>query len=322
MPTNSPAALGIGIAISSALAFGATGPFAKSLIDAGWTPETVVLIRIAGAALVLTPFAVRAWLRVRDQLDASDGRSMLAYGIVAVAGVQLCFFNAVDHLPVSVALLIEYLAPVLLVIGSSIVTRSLPSRLVAAGATIATAGLVPVLDLKVDGGLDPAGIAWALAAALCLSTYFVLTARSNSHLPQTLLIWAGCVVGTVVVVLTSVSGIMTLHRGNTSVVLADQTFSWIVSALFLIVVATVIAYLSGMLAIRLLGNRRASFVALTEVLFAALSSWLLLGETLSIFQAMGAVLVIAGVVMVQRGASAPEKVAVPDTVPDREPIAR
>ena len=104
-----PAALGIGVAIVSALAFGATGPFAKSLIDAGWTPETVVLVRILGAAVVLTPFAIRAWLAARADLGARDARSMLAYGIVAVAGVQLCFFNAVDHLPVSVALLIDCL---------------------------------------------------------------------------------------------------------------------------------------------------------------------------------------------------------------------
>lgn len=322
---NRTATLGLSIAIASALAFGATGPFAKSLIDAGWSPETVVLVRIAGAALVLTPFAVRAWLGVREQLGADDGRAMLAYGIVAVAGVQLCFFNAVDRLPVSIALLIEYLAPVLLVIGSSVRTRSLPPRLVAIGAVIATIGLVPVLNLQVNGGLDPIGVAWALAAALCLSTYFVLTARSNSHLPQTLLIWAGCVVGSAVVGLTGLTGVMHLDRGAASVILAGQSFSWIVSALFLIVVATVVAYLSGMVAIRMLGNRRASFIALTEVLFAAIASWLLLGETLSPFQAMGAALVITGVIMVQRGAAAPDEMVSGPPLPERraepEPIA-
>ncbi len=306
LTSSRPAPLGIGIAIASALAFGATGPFAKALFDAGWTPETVVLVRIAGAALVLSPFAIRAWLGMGGELTSSDRRSMLAYGVVAVAGVQFCFFNAVDHLPVSVALLIEYLAPVLLVIGSSIVTRTLPPALVATGAVVATAGLVPVLNLQVDGGLDPAGIAWALAAALCLSTYFVLTARSRAHVPQVLLIWAGCSTGSVLVAVLGTTGLMHLHHGATRVLMAGHRFSWLVPALFLIVVATVIAYLTGMVAIRILGNRRASFLALTEVLFAALSSWLLLDQTLTVFQIAGAALVITGVVMVQRGATPAE----------------
>ena len=195
MPSSRTAAAGVGVALVSGLAFGGAGPFAKSMIDVGWTPETVVLVRILGAAILLTPFAVRAWLATRRDLTVADGRMMLAYGAVAVAGVQLCFFNAVDRLPVSVALLIEYLAPVLLVIGSSVATRSLPPRLVAAGAVLATVGLIPVLNLQVDGGIDPIGVLWALGAALGLCTYFVLTARSSAHVSQVLLIWAGCVVG-------------------------------------------------------------------------------------------------------------------------------
>ena len=114
------------------------------------------------------------------------------------------------------------------------------------------------------------------------------------------------VVGSGVIALTGLIGVMHLHRGGSEVVLAGSELSWLVSAAFLVVVATAIAYLGGMVAIRILGNRRASFIALTEVLFAALASWLLLDETLTILQAVGAVLVVGGVVLVQRGAEVPE----------------
>src|SRR3954447_20919525 len=99
---------GLALALASAATFGTSGIFATSLIDVGWTPGAAVVTRITLAALILTVPAV-AQLRGRwDLLRRSRGK-VAWYGVFAVAGAQLFFFNAVQHLSVGVALLLEYL---------------------------------------------------------------------------------------------------------------------------------------------------------------------------------------------------------------------
>jgi drug/metabolite transporter (DMT)-like permease len=63
-----------------------------------------------------------------------------------------------------------------------------------------------------------------------------------------------------------------------SVTLARHTVVWWVPILLLGVVTAAVAYVSGIAAIRRLGSRLASFVALAEVLFGVLWAWVLLDE--------------------------------------------
>src|ERR1700760_1138251 len=113
-PDRSQSALGLGLALFSAATFGTSGTFADSLMATGWTPGAVVTFRIVVAAVLLTVPAVRAprgrWHEVR-----AAARSIFAFGFVAVAMCQLAFFNAVQHLDVGVALLLEYSGILLIV---------------------------------------------------------------------------------------------------------------------------------------------------------------------------------------------------------------
>src|SRR3954468_4386591 len=113
MSTRSTSA-GLLLALLSALTFATSGPFAKSLLTTGWTPGSVVFLRIAGAALLLLVPTVRA-LSGRWHLLRREWRVVLAYGLCAVALPQVAFFYAIDHLPVAVALMLEYLGLVLVV---------------------------------------------------------------------------------------------------------------------------------------------------------------------------------------------------------------
>src|SRR4029453_8359716 len=105
---------GVALALVSASSFGLSGSLARSLLDLGWSPAAVVATRIAGAFLILLiPCLVlvrRIGLPTRGQ-----ALRMLAYGVVAIALAQLCYFSAVQYLSVGVALLLEFLAPVLLI---------------------------------------------------------------------------------------------------------------------------------------------------------------------------------------------------------------
>ena len=130
---------GLGFAVLSAMSFGLSGSLAKGLLDTGWTAGAAVTVRVLVAAAVLAVPAVLS-LRGRWGLLRRNAGLVAVYGMVAVAGCQLAYFNAVVHMQVGVALLIEYTAPVA-VIGSS--RSSAPSSPRSAWSSCSTCSRVP-----------------------------------------------------------------------------------------------------------------------------------------------------------------------------------
>ena len=289
---------GLGLAVLSSATFGTSGAFAASLLQAGWTPGAAVTARLVTAALVLTVPAVLA-LRGSRRLWRRDLRSVAVYGVVAVAGAQLAYFNAVQRLPVAIALLLEYSGVLLVVAWLWLRTGQRPRRLTVAGAGVALGGLALVLDLFGSAAFDPVGVLWGLAAAVGLASYFVLSAGTDDALPPVVLAWGGLAVGGATVFVAGAFGLVALDAPRTAVVLLDRQVSWLVPVLGLSVVAAAVAYLAGIAATRLLGAKIASFVGLTEVLFAVAFAWLLLDQTVAAVQLAGGALVVAGIAMVR-----------------------
>lgn len=291
--------LGLWLALASAATFGSSGPFAKSLLVEGWSSGAIVLLRVAGATLVLavpTVLALRGrWSLVRDNLLV-----VLAYGTVAVAGCQVAYFYAVQRLDVGVALLLEYLGIVLVVLWVWVRTRSAPSALTGLGVVLAVVGLVLVLDLSGQTRPDLVGVAWGLVAAAGLATFFVLAAEDSS-LPPVALAGLGMGAGSVALGLLGAVGVIPLSFASTPVTLRGAEAPWWVAIGELALIAAAAAYLLGVTAARMLGSTVASFVGLTEVLFAVLFAWLLLDELPGLVQLAGGVCIVAGVVAVRLG---------------------
>ena len=292
---------GLTLALVSAAAFGTSGTFAAALIGAGWSPGAAVLARIAVAALILTAPAV---LRLRGQwtlLRRSAGR-VAAYGLLAVAGAQWCYFNAVARIPVGVAILLEYLGVVLVVGWLWLRHGQRPRRLTIIGGVVAIAGLAMVLNLAGTAGINPAGVLWALGGAVGLATFFVLSAGGEAEpLPPLVMTWAGMCVGTAALAAMAGTGLLPLTASAGDVHVFGHQVSWIVPVLGLSLVAAVISYIAGIGAARRLGARLASFVGMAEVLFAILFAWLLLGQLPTPVQFVGGGLIMAGVAMVRLG---------------------
>ena len=290
--------VGLGLALVSAASFSTSGSFARSLIVAGWSPAAAVTVRIGVAALLLAVPAIVS-LHGRWHLLRRDPLALAAYGVVAVAGAQLCFFNAVRYISVGVALLLEYLGVVLVVGWMWARHGQQPRRLTAAGSVVAAVGLVLVLDLLSDVRLHPLGVLWGLAASVGLASYFVLSARVGASLPPLVVASAGMTTGALMLLVLGALGALPMRATFGLVEVAGRRVSWLLPVLGLSLVAAVVAYIAGITAARILGPRLASFVALTEVVFAVLVAWLLLGELPTTVQLAGGVLIIAGVVLVQ-----------------------
>ena len=295
---------GLGLALLSAATFGTSGVFATSLIGAGWTPGAAVAVRLAVAALVLTVPAVMG-LRGRWGLLRRNAGTVTVYGLLAVAGCQLFYFNAVAHLSVGVALLLEYLGSILVVGWLWVRRGQRPRALTVVGAVVAILGLGLVLDLTGSVRLDPVGVAWGLAAAVGLAVYFVVSAGSpadagdDAALPPVVIAWAGMGVGAAVLLVLGGCGLLELRVSSDPVLIVGHYVSWLVPVIGLSLVAAALAYVAGIAAARLLGPKIAAFVGLTEVLFAVLFAWLLLGQLPAPVQLAGGVVVVTGVVLVR-----------------------
>jgi drug/metabolite transporter (DMT)-like permease len=311
--TSSPAAVRIGrrhpaggglvLALSSAAAFGLAGSLARSLLEIGWTPAGVVTARIGGAFLVLLIPCLLVLRRTGLPTRRQGGR-LVAYGVLAIAMAQLCFFSAVQYLSVGVALLLEYSAPVLLIGWHWVRNGRRPRGAVLAGAGSAVVGLALVLDLTGGARVNAIGLAWGMGAAVGLCGYFLLSDESGTghSVHPLVLTTAGTGVGAAVVATSGAVGFFPMAASTGTTVLAGGSLGWWVPMGLLIGLSGVLAYLTGILAVRRLGSSVASFVGLSEVIFAVLFAAILLGQRPAGLQLVGGLLVLVGIAVVQRRA--------------------
>jgi drug/metabolite transporter (DMT)-like permease len=293
---------GLGLALLSAIAFGGSGVAAKPLIEAGFDPLHVVWLRVAGAALIMLPVALRHLSLPRQRPGL-----LIGFGVLGVAGCQALYFVAISRIPVGVAILVEYLGPALLLGWVRFVQRRPVSRAAAIGVLLAVSGMAGVVEVWSGLAFDVLGLLCALGAACCQVAYFVLAddgTRGGAAPDPVAVIAHGLVIGTLV--LTAVarpwqipfSGLAHRAALGQREVPAVLLIGWIV------LVATVVAYLSGVVAVRRLSPQVAGVVACLEAVVGTVLAWILLGEHLGAVQVAGGALVLCGAFVAQTAASA------------------
>jgi len=289
---------GLIIAVVAAATFGMSGAFIKPLLEAGWSPAAAVTVRALVGGTVLLPFAL---LGLRGRWSAVwRGRwRILLMALVGVAGTQVLYFASLERIPVSTAVLIEYLAPLLLVGFVWARTRRMPKWAVLIGSVVAVAGLVLVVSPGGSGDLDPLGLLLAGGAAVGCAIYYVVAARPSDGLPPVAFASLGLVLGGTVLGLVGLIGVVPFAAPNVNVPFLGTLQPWWVTLLFVGVLATGVAYATSIAASEILGSRLASFVGLLEVVVASVYAWILLGESLGIPQLIGGALILAGIAFVR-----------------------
>ncbi|TXK20031.1 EamA family transporter [Homoserinibacter sp. GY 40078] len=310
---------GVLLGLSSALAFGAGGSIVKPLFSDGWSPAAAVLARVTVAAIVLAVPGIWA-IRGRMRVLWNARWLVLLYATLAVAGTQLAFYAAIERIPVSIGLLIEYLAPVMLLLLMWARTRRRPHPIVLVGAALALGGLVLVIGPSGSGALDPLGVMFAALAMIGVAVYYVIGDRPGADMPPVTLAWAGFVIAALVLGVAGVVGITPLEASFGEVGFFGGRAPWWVPVLVVGVISTAFAYVAGITAITRLGTRVASFLGLSEVVFAGIVGWIVLGEAIGPVALAGAALILGGIVLV-RMEPASEAPALAEPLPLTEPIA-
>jgi drug/metabolite transporter (DMT)-like permease len=297
----------VAVAIASAFCFGGSGPFAKPLITSGLTPLQVAWMRLAGGALLMLPFVFR-----HVDVLRKEPKLLLGYGVFAVAGVQVCYFAAIASVPVAIALLIEFLGPVVVLGWIRFVQRRPVTRAATVGVVLAVVGLACVVEIWSGLSFAPVGLLLALGAAACQAAYFLLS-DSGAEVDPSALMSYGLLAGALIVTVIARPWQIDWSVLGGNVELAGHGVPALLAVGWIVVISTVLAYLTGIVAVRRLSPPVAGAVAFLEPVVATVLAWLLLGEELGSLQLVGGVLVLTGAYVAQR--SAPKDVRERDLMP-------
>jgi drug/metabolite transporter (DMT)-like permease len=267
---------------------------AKYAFDRGVAPVRLAEARVAIAVAALAP--VLAWRRPRLLRPPPGTWPALATFGASVAAVNLTYYLAIDHLPVGVALALQYTGPAMLMAATTLLLREVhpdPGRLAwpAAGLTLAGAVLVS-RALEGLGALDLPGLAAGLASAALFAAYMLsaeLAGRRGAE-PATTLLWGFLVA---VAIWAVAVPWWSWPVGD----LADPGVAAAVLGVGLI--GTLLPFALAVGAVRVISAATAGIAATSEPVFAVAFAWVLLGQRLNLAQLAGAALVVAGVVLAQ-----------------------
>lgn len=310
---------GLIIGVLASLTFATSGAFIKPLLESGWSPAAAVTLRAGIGAIVLMPFALVALRGRWDSVWRARWR-ILGMGLIGVAGTQLVYFASLQRIPVSTALLIEYLAPLLLVGFVWVTTRRAPKAVVLVGSAVAIGGLVLVIGPGAIGATDGLGLFFAGLAAVGCAIYYVIAARPSDGLPPVAFAAFGLLLGSLLLGIVGVVGLVPFTMEFADVAMFGTEVTWWTPLLIVGVIGTAFAYVASIAASELLGSRLMSFVGLLEVVFASIFAWLLLGEALGLLQLLGGAAILAGIALVRSEKTADVPLE-PGSVDDARPVA-
>lgn len=297
-------AVGLALALGAAAAMGSAAPALKALASTALSAVDVVQARTMVGALVLMTVAIVV-RRGRVRVARRDWWLIGAYGVISLAVNQVVFTMSLTRLPVGVALLLEYLAPVLVALWVRCVQRQKVSGLAWLGIAGTLVGLALVGQVwtvsSIGSALDGTGFGLGLLAAATMAARFVLAEQGlRRHDPLVLAAWGATVSAAVLALIGSIAPLpMTELAG--AVALNGTPVPVTLLVLWVGIVGTGAGALLAIAAQRWLAPTSASLVLTLEVLVGATVAYVLLGEAMIGIQMVGGAVMLAGVALAQLG---------------------
>lgn len=298
--------VGYAMVLAAATLFGVNGAVSKVALSSGLSSLRLTEARCAGAWVGLALLAALrnpSSLRLRPR----EWRRLLLFGVVGVAWVQLFYFLAIHRLAIGIALLIQYLGPLLVAIWARTFGHERVRRRVWAALALSLAGLVLMVQLWRGSGIDGLGVAFALVSAVVYAAYLLLAEREVAKRDSiSLLAWGflfATAFWTVVQPWWSFPGAAVAR----TVPLQGQLAAWHLPVwalvCWVVVLGTIAPFSLIVGALRHVTATRAGIVAMLEPVVATTVAWLWLEESLSPVQIAGAAVVLCGTVLAQTARS-------------------
>jgi drug/metabolite transporter (DMT)-like permease len=302
--------VGLGLALAGAALFAVSGPVSKVILGSGMDSLDLVSLRSLGTAVAL--FAITAVLSPQALRVRPRELAFLAlYGLTGIAMVQWLYFVAIQRLPVGVALLFEYTAPIMVALWVRFVRRQPVRSRLWLGLALALAGLALVARVWDGLVLDPLGVLAALGAGAALACYYLMGEHGQQERdPVSLMAYS---FGFSALLWAVVSpwwhfpfGALTAPVALPEVV-GGQAPLWSL-VLWVVVPGTVLPFLAVLLAVQHLGAARVGLVGMLEPVGGGAVAWVALGEALLPLQLLGSAVVLCGIVIAETARATPQEV--------------
>ena len=298
-------ALGYALLLSGTLLFALNGTIVKAILLSGVGAASLSQVRATGAFVIL--FLLVAILRPRAlKIRRREWKLLLAYGVIGVSMTQFLYFIAIQRMPIGIALIIEFTAPIWVVLWVRFGRRQFVRPTVWLGLLLALVGLAMVAQVWRGFTLDGLGVAAAFGAALALALFYIIGEheRRGPHARDALsltmwgmggatLFWA-IVQPWWLFSWESYSGTVSQLAGTGPELPLLGLTGW------MIVMGTVIPFALAMKALAYINAAQASIIGMTEPLIASIIAWIVLAEVFTPVQMLGGVVVLAGVYLAER----------------------
>ena len=294
---------GYPLVLLAAALFGLNAGVSRIPLRGGTPTDTFTTVRITAAFFA---FVLIALVVDRSSLRVPRGRALVliaCLGIAGFAGLQWTYNVAITRLPLGIALLLEYLGPVLVVLWVRFARREHVHPRMWPALVLAVGGLAVVSQVWDGLTLDGLGVTMALGAAVCFAVYFLLgehTGTVDVGDPLHVILWAFAA-ATVVMNLVQPAWTADALGHDVSMLgrFADITIPAWGAMAWVVVLGTVVPFFLLLLALRLLSATVVSVVAMLEPVVAALVGWVWFAETLNAVQLLGMAAVLTGIVLAQ-----------------------
>ncbi|HEU5065697.1 MAG TPA: EamA family transporter [Gaiellaceae bacterium] len=294
--------LGYAMVLAATCLWGVNGTVSKGILGAGLSSPRLTEVRSTGAALALgiALLIAQPWrLRVRR----SELRFLVTFGILGLALVQWLYFFAIHRLEIGIALLIQYLAPVLIALWARFVSKERVRRRIWVALILALAGLSLVVELWRGFSLDALGTAAALGAAVAFALYILLAEHAVGLRDPVSLLCLGFVAAALFWAVVQPwwsfpAGVVDDDVRLDGALLTTTTPVWLLMVV-MIVIGTIVPFLLLVGALRHISATRVALTAMFEPVAGALVAYAWLGERLSSVQLVGGAIVLTGILLAQ-----------------------
>jgi drug/metabolite transporter (DMT)-like permease len=295
--------LGYAMALAAASLWAINGVVSKVIIESGSIPaQRLTEVRTTGAFALL--FAALALARRRSlRIRRGEVPVLLAFGVLGLAFVQWFYFEAISRLDIGVALLIQYVAPVLVALWARLAYHEPVRRRIWGALALSILGIALLVELWNGLTLDGVGVAASLGSAITFAVYVLSAERAVTRRDPVSLVCYGFLLASIFWAL-----VQPLHSFPFALVdesvsllgrLADVSLPvWLLMA-WMVVLGTIVPFALLAASLRHIPASRAAITAMFEPVAATLFAYAWLGEALTAAQLIGALVVLGAIVLAQ-----------------------
>ena len=284
--------MGIICTLVGAIFWGFSGASSEYLMNIYHVPASwILMVRMLGAGVIL--FAVLL-PKHKDKLmgiwkDSVSWKSLLVFSILGLMANQLSFLFAISYTDAGTATVLQYLAPVMILIYVCASSQKLPNSKEFIGICLTLAGifLITTHGNIHSLAISPMGLTWGLLAALTLAIYNLVPTKIIGKWGALIVTCYGMLIGGIVEAVLFEQWKVQVHLD----------FSGI-GALFIVVVfGTILPYTLYLKGVQLIGAVKASMIAAVEPLAATVFTILLLGTQFTPMDIVGFILITTTVIL-------------------------